>query len=353
MKDLIQEQVSDYYANTLTSTQDLKTSACCTNIEYPDHIRSIINEIHDEVTSKYYGCGLTIPEQIEDLTILDLGSGSGRDAYILSKLAGEKGKVIGIDMTREQLEVANRHKQWHADKFGFQNVEFLEGQIEKLHDTVLEDESIDLIVSNCVVNLATDKQSVLKGVHSLLTKGGEFYFSDIYADRRIPSHLKTDPILYGECLSGALYWNDFISMAKQTGFTDPRVVHSSPVEITNPDIKEKTGNIRFYSVTYRLFKLSELESDCEDYGQAIRYKGSVAHNPHLFQLDDHHAFETGRIYKVCGNTYRMLNETRFSEHFDFWGDFSTHYGIFEGCGGNAPFDTISGNEPMMGSASCC
>ncbi|MEP5943492.1 MAG: methyltransferase domain-containing protein, partial [Balneola sp.] len=215
----------------------------------------------------------------------------------------------------------------------------------------IEKESLDLIISNCVINLATDKKAVLQGAYDLLKEGGEIYFSDVYSDRRIPQDLIDDPVLYGECLSGALYWNDFLTISKDVGFLDPRTVSSNRITIEDEELMEKVGNINFYSVTYRLMKLPKLESDCEDYGQAVRYKGTIDHNKDAFELDDHHLFEAGRIKTVCGNTYMMLHDTRFKEHFNFWGDFSTHYGIFEGCGGSAPFNTENTNSDEA--APCC
>src|SRR5690606_25122218 len=142
-----------------------------------------------------------------------LGCGAGRDVYALSALVGESGSVIGVDMTDEQLAVANRHRGYHAQAFGFarSNVTFLHGYIEKLDALDLPDNSIDILVSNCVINLSPDKEAVLKQVHRLLKPGGEMYFSDVYCDRRVPAQLMEDPVLYGECLSGALYWNDFIN----------------------------------------------------------------------------------------------------------------------------------------------
>ncbi|MCR9133366.1 MAG: methyltransferase domain-containing protein [bacterium] len=351
MKNDLHDQVATYYGKTITSTNDLKTSACCTNIEYPSHIKQILSELHDETLSKYYGCGLTIPSQLDGLNVLDLGSGSGRDCFVLSKLVGEKGAVVGVDMTDEQLLTANTHIGYHAEKFGYSNVEFMKGHIEHLDQLGLPEASFDLIVSNCVVNLAFNKRAVLQGAFDLLKLGGEMYFSDVYADRRIPNHVANDPEVYGECLGGALYWNDFLNIAKSVGFTDPRAVSSDKIAIDDERIAKLVGNINFYSVTYRLMKLPALESDCEDYGQAVRYKGSIEFEEDKFILDDHHIFETGRIYTVCGNTYMMLHDTRFKDHFDFWGNFSAHYGIFEGCGGSAPFSTESLNAE--GVAQCC
>lgn len=353
MKISIHEEVSTYYGQTLQTSKDLKTNACCTNVEYPKHIKNILSEIHDEVVIKYYGCGLTIPYQIEGLNVLDLGSGSGRDCYILSKLVGKNGLVTGVDMTDEQLDVANRHLEYHSEKFGYKNVRFLKGNIERLEDLDIGIESLDLIVSNCVINLAEDKKAVLQGAYKALKPGGELYFSDVYSDRRIPVALIEDPVLYGECLSGALYWNDFLDIAKEVGFKDPRSVESEVISIENDELIEKVGNINFYSVTYRLFKLQNLENDCEDYGQAVSYKGSVPESKDKFILDDHHIFEKGRIQLVCGNTFMMLKDTRFAQHFDFYGDFSTHYGIFEGCGGSAPFSTENNLLENSTGITCC
>ncbi|WP_108262264.1 methyltransferase domain-containing protein, partial [Mangrovicoccus ximenensis] len=248
----------------------------------------------------------------------------------------------------EQLAVARAHQDWHAERFGFANAEFHEGYIEKLGELPLEPGSFDVIVSNCVVNLATDKAAVLAGAERLLKPGGEMYFSDVYAERRIPQALAEDPVLYGECLSGALYWNDFLRLARAAGFPDPRMVESRPLAISNPQIAEKLGPHRFLSATYRLFKL-DLEPDCEDYGQAVIYRGTIPDSPHSFVLDGHHEMETGKVFPVCGNTWKMLAETRFAEHFTFIGDFSTHYGIFEGCGGASPFNAAEAGA----AAPCC
>jgi SAM-dependent methyltransferase len=229
-------------------------------------------------------------------------------------------------------------------------VRFLKGYIEELDKLDLEDSYFDIIISNCVINLSTDKPKVLRDVKRLLKPGGEFYFSDVYADRRVPDNLRNDPVLYGECLAGALYWNDFLNLAKQSGFADPRLVESRRLTIENPDIEARLGRQRFYSATYRLFNIDGLEPACEDYGQAVVYKGTVDQHPHAFSLDDHHVIETGKVFPVCGNTWLMLEKSRFAEHFTFIGNFDTHYGIFEGCGLNVPFeDNDAGND----GAPCC
>ncbi|MEI8027001.1 MAG: methyltransferase domain-containing protein [Pseudomonadota bacterium] len=346
--------VQDYYGKVLQTTEDLMTNACTTSSAMPRYIKSAISNVHEEVIAKYYGCGLTLPLRLEAARILDLGSGAGRDCYIASQLVGQEGQVVGVDMTKEQLLTARKHIDFHMDRFGYskKNVEFHEGYLEDLSKLNLKAASFDVVVSNCVLNLVKDKRAVLEACFGLLKEGGELYFSDVYASRRIPEVLAQDKVLYGECLSGALYWNDFEHMAKRAGFYDPRVVSSSPITVQNENAIEKLGDIKFHSITYRLFKLKDLEPDCEDFGQAVRYLGNIQHSEKGMFLDAHHYFEKGKIKAVCGNTWNMLFQTRFKEHFDFIGNFETHYGIFEGCGKNPPFTQNASNEGAP-ALSCC
>jgi SAM-dependent methyltransferase len=361
--DETRDKVKDYYGKELSSSEDLKTDACCTAGAPPQYIQDCIKKIHPEVVSRYYGCGLCLPQYpLEGATVLDLGSGSGRDVYIASQLVGPTGKVVGVDMTDEQLAVANEHVGYHAEKFGFANVEFKKGYLEDLADLDLEPNSFDVIISNCVINLCSDKEAVLKECLNLLKPGGELYFSDVYANRRVPKVLQEDEVLWGECLSGALYWNDFENMARKVGFTDPRLVEDAPITVQNKDVERaisESGNdsLEFYSATYRLWNL-DLEPHCEDYGQAVIYKGAEAgameRYPSGWLLDKHHYFEAGKIHPVCGNTYKMLHETRLRDHFAFVGNWEHHYGIFEGCGSSLPYGTTA-DEGGKGAATggCC
>ena len=347
------ETVQRYYSDTLNSSLDLQTNACKTDASLPEYAKPILAQIHREVLVRYYGCGLVLPESLESLTVLDLGCGAGRDVYLLSKLVGEQGRVIGVDMTEEQLAVARRHEEYHRNTFGYDvsNVRFLHGYIERLHELELADESVDVIVSNCVLNLAPDKTAVLREALRVLRHGGELYFSDIYTDRRVPAALATDPVLYSECLSGALYWNDFLALSRAQGFRDPRLVEDRAIVVDNAELAGKTGNIRFYSATYRLFKLDNLEPACEDYGQTVVYRGTIPHHPHVFILDKHHRIEAGKHFPVCGNTWRMLHDTRLAGHFDFHGDFTRHYGIFPGCGVGLPYDDAKSD--IASNKGCC
>lgn len=347
----MQDFVQEYYGQQLQGTDDLKTTACCDSTAIPEWLKPLLSNIHSEVLSRYYGCGLVCPEELRGCRVLDLGCGSGRDVYALAQLVGPEGEVVGVDMTDEQLAIACEYQDYHASKFGYHNVRFLKGYIEKLDELELEPESFDVIVSNCVINLSPEKSAVMQGVQKLLKPGGEFYFSDVYADRRVPDAVRNDPVLYGECLGGALYWNDFERLAHFSGFADPRLVDDRPLEITDPTLAPRLGNCRFFSATYRLFKIPRLETACEDYGQAVIYLGTMDNYPARFTLDKHHFIETGKVFPVCGNTWLMLSETRFAGHFQFIGDFSTHYGIFEGCGVSLPFDGTSSDS--SGGGACC
>ncbi|MFH9071372.1 methyltransferase domain-containing protein [Streptomyces alboflavus] len=341
----LEDAVKDYYGKVLSSSKDLKTSACCTAEAPPAHIAAALSKVHDEVKDRFYGCGSPIPSALEGATVLDLGCGTGRDAYVLSQLVGPTGRVIGVDMTDEQLAVARRHQDWHAERFGYANTDFRHGYIEDLAAAGIPDASVDLVVSNCVMNLSPDKPRVFAEIFRVLKPGGELYFSDVFADRRLPAALLEDPMLVGECLAGALYTEDFRRIIADSGCADARTVASAPITLSSPDVERKIGFARFASRTIRAFKLA-LEDRCEDFGEVAVYRGTLAEHPHAFDLDDHHRFHTGKPMLVCGNTADMLSTTRYAPHFTVTGDKSTHFGLFP-C---APAESMVAGD--SGSACC-
>jgi SAM-dependent methyltransferase len=204
-EDNVHDDVREYYSKVLTQTKDLKTSACTSASKPHPIIQEALKHVPAPIKEKFYGCGTPIPLGIDGLTVLDLGSGSGRDCYIAAKLVGEDGRVIGVDMTDEQLSVAKEHVDEYMKTLGREesNLEFRKGYIEDLEQTGIEPDSVDIVISNCVVNLSPKKDQVLRGVYRVLKEGGEFYFSDVYADRRIAKHVQEHKVLYGECISGA------------------------------------------------------------------------------------------------------------------------------------------------------
>src|SRR5262249_26701351 len=125
------EVVKDYYGKVLKSSGDLKTSACCDGSDLPAHLKPLLANVHEEVRSKYYGCGLVVPAALEGARVLDLGSGSGRDVYLIAQLVGASGEAVGVDMTDEQLATAQSHIDWHAQRSATRGPMFLKGYIEK------------------------------------------------------------------------------------------------------------------------------------------------------------------------------------------------------------------------------
>ena len=340
------EAVKEYYGKRLQGKQDLKTSACCNTDSLPDYQKKVLAKLDDEILTKSYGCGSPIPPLLEGCTVLDLGCGTGRDVFLAAYFVGPQGRVIGVDMTEEQLAVARKHTDRQMRIFGFDrpNVSFRHGYIEDLRSLDIADHSVDVVISNCVINLSPDKRAVFSEIFRVLKPGGELYFADVFAGRRVPDAIKDDPVLYGECLAGAMYIEDFRRLLRDLGVLDYRVVSKCPITIDDAEVKAKTGNIDFYSMTIRAFKLDSLEDICEDYGQVAVYRGTISEYPHRFELDDHHVFETGKPVLVCGNTAAMLQETRYGAHFQIIGDRSVHYG---------PFDCNHGTPATESSGSCC
>jgi len=349
----LQAFVSEYYGRLLASSADLKTNACCAGGAPPPWITSRLAKVHPDVASRFYGCGFPIPQGLRGATVVDLGCGTGRDVFVIAQLVGPDGLVHGIDMTEEQLSLARDTSGWHAERFGYPkpNTAFHRGYVEDLRSVGVADASVDVVVSNCVVNLSPRKDLVLAEAFRVLKPGGELYISDVFVDRRLPPEVATDPVLYAECLGGALYQADFVSLARRAGFLDPRVVSASPISIQHDEISSRVGAARFSSVTYRLFKLDGLDEQCEDYGQSVVYRGGIEGAESVFWLDDHHAFERGRPERVCANTSAMLSSTRFAPWFDVIGARETHYGVFP-CGPTMAAAQYASSGPAAGGACC-
>lgn len=322
----LRDYLREYYGQTIEKTSDLEQEACCAD-STTELYRDIVRHIPTEVVEKNYGCGCTIPtDDLRGLRVLDLGSGSGLDAFIISHLVGPEGSVQGIDMTAEQLEVARRNIAPTMTAFGFErpNVTFHEAFIETCEPVA--DASVDLVISDCVINLSPLKERVIETAHRVLVEGGELYISDIVADRRVPEAIQQNRQLVAECLGGALYENDWLDILEDAGFRDPRVVERKPVD------QDVLGlPIQFSSLTVRAFKFKRpLDRRCEDYGQFATYRGSMPACPARFRLDDHHVFEARRPAAVCRNTARMLQETRLGRHFTVTPAIE-HFGLFP-CG---------------------
>jgi SAM-dependent methyltransferase len=350
--DSIIENVKEYYGKQLQSKHDLVSSSCCCTDAPPAEIREILPLIADEILDRFYGCGSPLPPLLEGMTVLDLGCGTGRDVYIASKLVGETGLVIGVDMTTEQIETARKYQEEQRERFGYKasNVRLYQGYIEDLKSLGIEDNSVDVVISNCVINLSPAKEQVFKEIYRVLKPGGELYFSDVFSDRRIPEPLASDPLLRGECLGGTLYTEDFRRLMAKCGWEDFRYTSILDIDLQSGEIAERIGFASFSSRTVRAFKLDDLEDICEDYGQVAYYDGSIPGSPHYFDLDDHHRFFKGKPMLVCGNTASMISNTRYSKAFRVFGNRSVHYGAFDcSTGGDYPGKESCSCAP----GSCC
>ena len=147
MSEASLREIQDYYGKVLRTSNDLRTDACTTIAAPPAAVRRALSNVHPEVSARYFGCGLVAPQALDGCRVLDLGSGSGRDAYVLAQLVGQRGAIIGVDATPEQLAVARTHEEWHRRRFAFDrsNVTFIEGDIARLAELDLTPRSFDVV----------------------------------------------------------------------------------------------------------------------------------------------------------------------------------------------------------------
>ena len=215
-QSLIQEQVSC-----------CGTSSCCGELEFSmigDEYKNIKG--HNAEADLGLGCG--IPTQFADIkagdSVLDLGSGAGNDCFVARALVGETGKVTGIDFTEAMLEKARANNA----KTGYTNVEFVQGDIEKMP---FPDNAFDVIVSNCVLNLVPDKQKAFSEIYRVLKPGGHFCVSDVVIKGELPEKLQKDAEMYAGCVSGAIDMDEYIDIIKETGFSEINIHKQKDIRI--------------------------------------------------------------------------------------------------------------------------
>ena len=214
MSEEIKEVVKRTYTEALTNDSGCCGPACCTpaqDVAFNEDYSNLKG--YDQDADYALGCG--IPTEFAKIkegdTVLDLGSGAGNDVFVARSIVGEKGKVVGVDMTEAMIAKANENKQ----KLGYQNIEFLLGDIEALP---LNDHLIDVAISNCVMNLVPDKNLAYKEVYRVLKPGGHFSISDIVLSGNLPESIKDVAEMYAGCVSGALIKEDYIAAIKSAGF---------------------------------------------------------------------------------------------------------------------------------------
>jgi arsenite methyltransferase len=313
-------------------------AALCCPIDYDTRY---LQAIPAEVIEKDYGCGdpsrCLKPGEI----VLDLGSGTGKICFIAAQIVGPQGKVIGIDMTDDMLEVARRNTPIVAERLGYANVEFRKGRIQDLAldlerldkelknhpitdaasflaaDELAEDlrvrhplvqgDSIDVVISNCVLNLVEPKakRQLFDEIFRVLRKGGRAVISDIVSDEAVPEHLQKNPELWSGCIAGALTEEGILTAFGEAGFYGIEIVK----RVEKP--WRTVEGIEFRSVTIQAFKGKQ--GACLDRNQAVIYLG-----PFKEVLDDDmHRMERGRRYAVCDKTYQLYRKEPYQRFFAF------------------------------------
>ncbi|MCX5722146.1 MAG: methyltransferase domain-containing protein [Nitrospirae bacterium] len=239
--DEITQKVSDRYAKAASTGEQM----CCPTSYDMANLQSFIPE---EVLKISYGCGTPagLKTVSQGETVLDIGSGGGIDCFEASRLVGPTGHVIGIDMTDTMLAIARKNAPLVAANLGYplSNVEFRKGMADAMP---VEEGTVDLIISNCVINLAPDKRRVFREMFRVAKSGGRFTISDIVADQPVPQYLIHDTEKWGDCLSGALTLADYIAGLAGAGFLGIHLITSSPWQVID--------GIHFFSVTLTGYKL--------------------------------------------------------------------------------------------------
>ncbi|GAB4243037.1 MAG: methyltransferase domain-containing protein [Candidatus Methylacidiphilales bacterium] len=312
--------------------------ALCCPVNYDPHY---LKAIPAEVIEKDYGCGDPSKFLRPGETVLDLGSGTGKICFIASQVVGPQGRVIGVDMTDDMLEVARRNAPIVAQTLGYANVEFRKGRIQDLaldlerldaelkkrpiadvssflaahemaeelrakHPLIASD-SIDVVVSNCVLNLVDPgaKPQMFRELFRVLKLGGRAVISDIVADEPVPNHLQNDPDLWSGCISGALTEEEFLKAFEEVGFYG--------IEVLKFDTQpwRTVEGIVFRSITVRAYKGKQ--GPCLERNQAVIYRG-----PFKEVLDDDgHRMQRGVRYAVCDKTYSLFRKPPYAACFEF------------------------------------
>ena len=313
-------------------------AALCCPVDYN---RDLLKIIPQEVIEKDYGCGDPSRYVKPGETVLDLGSGTGKICFIAAQVVGPAGRVIGVDMTDDMLEVARRNAPIVAERLGYANVEFRKGRIQDLGldleilDTELKKnpisnantflraqelaadlrvkhplvptESIDVVVSNCVLNLveSQDKRQLFHEIFRVLRTGGRAVISDIVSDEDVPDLMQQDPTLWSGCISGALREDQFVKAFEDGGFYGVRLLKRDEKPW------QTVEGIEFRSVTIEAFKGKQ--GDCLQLNQAVIYRG-----PFREVLDDDgHRLRRGDRVAVCEKTFQLYRKAPYAEHFEF------------------------------------
>ena len=293
--DDITQKVSDRYAKAASTAEQM----CCPTSYDMRHLKTFIPE---EVLKISYGCGTPAGLQTVQAgeTVLDIGSGGGIDCFEASRLVGPAGRVIGIDMTDTMLDIARKNAAIVATNLGYptSNVEFRKGLADAMP---VQDGMIDLIISNCVINLAPDKRKVFREMYRVAKPGGRFTISDIVSDQTVPQYLVHDTQKWGDCLSGALPLTDYMNSMRAVGFLGIHLAKFSPWRVID--------GIHFFSVTLTGYKFPPAPND-----STVRY--ATLRGPFSRAVD-----ELGTTYRrgipqpIKSEETLLLSSPPFTSHF--------------------------------------
>ncbi|MEM1588589.1 MAG: arsenite methyltransferase [Candidatus Bathyarchaeia archaeon] len=245
----MEEKIKNYVQKKYSQIAEKNECCCsCASIEDPLTQAKIIGYSEEELknapTEAFMGLGCGNPTALAELkegeVVLDLGSGAGIDVFLASKKVGSKGLAIGVDMTREMVKKARKI----AKKYGYKNVEFKLGEIENLP---IEDNSVDVVISNCVINLCIDKLKAFKEAYRVLKPGGRLMISDLVTNGELPEEIRKNLDAWADCIAGAMQKNEYLETIKKAGFKNITIVSEKPYY--EPGMNEKlTGKILSISV---------------------------------------------------------------------------------------------------------
>jgi arsenite methyltransferase len=319
----IESSVLDRYQ---AGARAVEPSLCCPTTYEGNYLESI----PEEIIAKDYGCGDPTRYVNAGETVLDLGSGAGKNCYIIAQKVGATGKVIGVDFNDEMLALARRYQGAIAEKIGYYNTDFVKGKIQDLtlnldcvqvwleehpiasiedwrhfeeecdrlrqEQRLIADDSCDVVVSNCVLNLVRpqDKKQLFQEIYRVLKRGGRAIISDITCDETPSEEILNDPDLWSGCIAGAFREDEFLQMFEKAGFYG--------IEILKREEKpwQVIKGIEFRSMTVRAYKGKE--GECLERKQAVLYKGPWK----KVEDDDGHIYCRGERMAVCDKTYQIL-----------------------------------------------
>lgn len=328
----VQTSVMERYSE---GARERQADLCCP----VDYDPALLELIPEEIRDKDYGCGDPSRYIREGDVVLDLGSGGGKVCYMAAQLVGPSGRVIGVDMNDEMLALARKYQREMARRLGGDRVAFLKGYIQDLaldvaaterycaehpvysaedrrrledwqdrqrrEQPLIPDASVDLVISNCVLNLVrdVDKQRLVREIFRVLKPGGRVAISDIVSDETAPEPLKNDPALWSGCISGAFQEQAFLQVFADAGF----------LAVGYDKWEAKPWRI-VHGIEFRSVTLTAVKGDgspCLDYGHAVIYRGPFA----SVTDDEGHVFIRGQRMAVCERTFRFLTEGPLKNDF--------------------------------------